>query len=596
MRTLLSCGLLAAPLLAQNTYTSSVDAAADQLAALPGDALLDFTGVSAEFELVGDAQFLERADGTARYSAVVRNRFAIYQLMAIVLEMSGRTTTPPSSGPQLGLLASAYLPAGPIDPGTFRYYPSVTGSMTGLIQWHGASILVTAASACQIGAGANNRNGNAGFSVRLNTQIVTHPPFTTLTPSGPALLAADFFADKPSCATHAETDTGISIAAPRLGFTLPGVAPDYRFIPTGTWREFDDGHAELTGTLRRESDFADQWHLVLTCGSRVDPQDAAHPPAGMPVRGLLAAAYQAQGGPIDPTTFRYYRTATGTLTGAATNAGGVIALSQARPVQVGIGATAANTRFGFAGELQATVITQPLGRTVVLTGNPTFDGIAARACVLPQPTFDANLQPAVDAVSDQGLVLTGQDLAWVEQAMVGPYFVAGTGPEHWFHGYVHVVSNTRLELHLPQPTVPGSYTATLFTSAPSSPPQQVTVTTPSSPRMRSEATLIGGQTQHWIIHKGPLGPAFVVMALSDSLTPSVLPGVVSLGLGAQFSSLLIFPFTISTDPGTGAAVVEIPGMPGLAGTLLHAQAALVEMANPGAAPFPVSDIWATRYR
>jgi hypothetical protein len=94
--------------------------------------------------------------------------------------------------------------------------------------------------------------------------------------------------------------------------------------------------------------------------SLVLPGNAGYPPAGSPKKELLASAYIENGGPIDPSFWRYYENFQGTLTGEGDFDGGVLDVSRVGPAfQVGIGANGKNVNLGASGWMNFAVTAQP---------------------------------------------------------------------------------------------------------------------------------------------------------------------------------------------------------------------------------------------
>ena len=80
--------------------------------------------------------------------------------------------------------------------------------------------------------------------------------------------------------------------------------------------------------------------------------------------------------------------------------------------------------------------------------------------------------------------------------------------------------------------------------------------------------------------------AFCVFGISTSNLPSVSPGIVSLGIGNQFSFLLTSPLT-GFDPSTRAATFVVPPMPF---PLAYFQAAALDGNSPNPFPLPVTNV------
>jgi hypothetical protein len=580
---------LAASLSHAQGYATSIASSPDAFATETGGFLLTIPGIG-EFTLFADGQFVTRANGTARLSAHTRLTLAYDRQLYVELEFSGRVAPgdmgyPPVGSPVLTLLPDAYVPTGTVDPATYVYYTQVTGNMSGLAAWDGALITVANTTVAQSGDGATNKNAQPGIGVDLALTVVQQPPFGFF-PTGPAELRATLVPANSFCATHADRNAAISAGPVRVGLDAPGLASDYVFLPVGSWTEFDDGTAQLEGIVRRQADHDDQWTLSLTLSGRVDPGDAAHPPVGYPVLGLLPTAYVAQGGPVDPTHWRYYTAAAGTLVGAGINEGGSIQLTNDGATQVGFGADQANLYFGVSGALDAGTIVQPSSRAVTITDSLQFRSNFGSTCILPPMVVTTGSTQSRPTVTDQEVTFVGDDLGWSEQALVGTVLLTKE-PRAWFGGNIRVVDHNTVVMRIPQGLEPANYPTFLLNAAATSTPLALDLTAPTAVTLHTEVDRLAGETQHWVAHKGPTGGVpFTLLVLSLSNLPTVVPGLVSLDIGDSFSSFLVYDGALN-DPLTGAAVVTLNVTPDLAGFRFYAQAVMFDLA--AADPFPVPE-------
>src|SRR6185369_13747300 len=152
---------------------------------------------------------------------------------------------------------------------------------------------------------------------------------------------------------------------------LPGIGTNFVFIPTpGSFVQLPDGTATLTGTVFSKTN--------LQNGFTVDVQLSGYrttPPSGSPKKDLSADAYDNNGGPVDPSTWVYYTSFTGTLTGLDNYAGAVLTLTRTGPAfQVGFGANNKNINFGASAWFIWNVTRQPdNGATLTATGQGDFN-------------------------------------------------------------------------------------------------------------------------------------------------------------------------------------------------------------------------------
>jgi len=576
-------------------------AEADAFATETGGYLLAIPGVADDLQLFADGQFEQRANGTARLTAFVRRQSAIDREFFLELEFAGRLDPqspghPPAGSPVTTLLPAAYAPLGPADPTQYVYFTQVTGSLVGLRTYGGARILATAAAPVQMGVGANNKNVAMGLAANLALQIVQQPVLAPLAPTGPAQLRATLRQALGHCASHVDADPAYAPNPGRACANMPGLAADYLFLPAGEWTENPDGTARLQGLLRRQNDYADRWLCDLQCAGRVDPGHPAHPPSGSPVLQLLQGAYAPQGGPIDPAAWRYYTFATGTLVGDGGNAGGRIALANSGAVQVGLGAAQGNLFFGAMGSFTPTVVSQPTGRTIAPTGDVALQWNLGTACILPPAQVLTGQNQTLPTVTELPAVYTGTDLGFCEQVAVGTWIIASQDPRRWFDGWLHVVDHQTVRVHLPQTFPAGTHPVMLLTRSGGTAQMTLQTQPPAVPTLRTEDSILPGQTQHWVVHQGHLqGPVLTYLLLSGSDLPSLLPGLISLGIGNQFQELLVVPGLLH-DPVTGLLVVPVNGMsPVFLGTRLFSQAAMIELLSQNPLPLPTSGVWSTQY-
>ena len=587
----------------QPIYHAVRQAVADPaVATLAGGVMLSIPGLFTDFILAGGGQFVQLPNGTARLTGRVFSDASLYSALLVDIEFTGRLLPgdagyPPVGSPDAQLLASAYAPIGTVDVGTFVYYTAATGTLVGVRNLDGAVLGLQSSGTIQVGSGANNRNATPGLQANFTVQVTQQPPQNPVSPTGTASLTLDLATHRTLDTTHPQPDPLRTTLAEGRALVLPGVADDYLFVPAGDFTEFDDGHAELTGTLARLAQLDDAWDVVLTMTNRITPGQAGYPPAGSPVLQMLPSAYVANGGTMDPSHWHYYQTATGTLTGTGFNAGGLLTLTSSVSLQVGGAANQTNTYFGFYGAFATAITTQPTGHTVTITGNAELFGLTAVFPVLPFPTLTVQAShPTLPTLTDQGLVLEGDNLAWGELVGVGWDLVGGHAPSQWFGGWFRVLDNQHIELHPRPGAVPGTYNVAVYTPAIRSNEIAVDLVAPTTPQLFSEAAVASFYTAHVHIHSGTVvGPTLSVVTLSQTLLPSVAPGIASLDIGNQFLDLALDPVIYAHDPLTGIARTDYgPISPSLAGQRFWFQGLVLDF---GALlwPLPATNAWAVDF-
>ncbi len=572
------------------------------LSAIPGGVMFSIPGIATDFILSGGCQYVELADGTARLTGRIRSNSRIYAAFLVDLAFSGRVDAgdvafPPVGSPDLQLFPAAYAPIGPVDPQQFHYYTAASGTLNGVRELDGARVTLSLQGpAAQVGLGANNRNGLLGIAATFAVQVLQQPTFP-FGATSTATFAADLRADRSFAATHVMVDTPRSPMPSDRAMVLPGLPGAYLFVPAASWVEYTDGRAELHGTLARIDALDDKWQLDLVLTGRTDPGEATHPPLGSPALGLYAAEYAANGGAIDPTCWHYYTIANGTLSGRGDNVGGRIDLTTSAPFQIGGGANQANLYVGFSGQCAATVAVQPTNKLVTVLGDASFHALLSTFPVLPFPTLTVpTAPPALSTLTEQGFVIEGQNLAWVNAVAVGPDFLSAGTAANWYRGYYRILDNNHVEVHPVPGHAAGGYSLRMFNPAIVTNSISVQLVEPTAPTLRTESTLRLGQSHHMLVHRGGIpGNVISAVAFSPDLIPSVLPGFLLLDIGNDFTSVELLPPVTGHDPVSGIAAFTIGPVPAsIVGAQLHFQAILLELGND-VYPLRTSDTWTTSY-
>jgi hypothetical protein len=589
MRTSLAL-LFAAPLLLaqQPTYHAVREAQRDPAVSnVPGGFVFDVPGVRPDFLIAGGGQFTELPNGTARLTGRVLSLSNVYSAFLFDIQLSGRVQPgdanyPPAGGPDLQLASTAYLPNGTIDPNAFVYYTAATGVLLGSREYDGYDLSLNSTGPIQVGIGANNRNGALGLQGNFTVAVVHQMPFP-LIPAGTATMAIDLPNEKEFFATHPLPDPVRTNLVDGRAMVMPGVGDDYMFVPSGRFTEHDDGTATATGRLARITQLDDAWQATITFGNRIDPGQAGYPPVGSPVLQLLPSAYVQNGGIIDPGHWRYYQSVTGQLVGEGLNAGGAITLTNTVAAQVGGGSNQTNGYIGYYGAFSANVTQQPTSRTLAITGPVELFCTSAVFPVLPFPVLNQPAStPTLPTLTDQGIVLTGDHLAWTEMFAVGFDLNGGHGPADWQGGYFKVVDNQHIEIHPRPGREPGTFPVAIINPAIGSNSVNIQLVAPTTPKLYTEAEVYPYWLANVYVHSGTVtGPAVSLVTFSLSSVPSVYPGIVDLQIGNGFNDLVIDWTPRLHDPLTGIAQVDYQNIPQWFGGLQwHLQAAVLDLGQP----------------
>ncbi|HKB16537.1 MAG TPA: matrixin family metalloprotease [Planctomycetota bacterium] len=203
----------------------------------------------------------------------------------------------------------------------------------------------------------------------------------------------------------------------------------------------------------------------------------------------------------------------------------------------------------------------------------------------PPPTL-VSISPDPAPIASQGvtaMTITGTDLATVSSVSIGPATISGAAL---------TASATQVTFNLPSPFSavnlgPNSVTAT----NPSGTSNALSLTIdPANPPVLAIPGFTGtGQPFAADTYTAPGN--FVILIMSPSNIPSSLPGVVDLGLGAGFSSILMFPTTVAgAAQGKTTTSFTVPGG-GAPGTVFYFQS--VSIPPSLASPFPSSNMMQT---
>ena len=168
-------------------------------------------------------------------------------------------------------------------------------------------------------------------------------------------------------------------------------------------------------------------------------------------------------------------------------------------------------------------------------------------------------------VSTNALSLTGKRFDTVTHVNWGFTQITSTSPTNWANGYFVVTSPTTMAVYPPQGRTPGTVSVTVGNAVGASNP--ISVDMLSNLTFRIAAPTVVNPNQAWsaYIARGTVSGlttagGFGILCLSFSNQPSAAPGIVSLGLGNQFTDLVTsgafqFPST------TNAFRFDLPPLP-----------------------------------
>ena len=310
-------------------------------------------GFGGDFAFDPPGRFVEYSDGTARLIGVARRTTEPTVAFAVEVDFAGRITPsdadhPPAGSPKIELVSEAYASqGGPADPTTWTYYSWFIGTLTGLDSMDGALLEITRRGpSFQAGVGASGKNSRNGGSAWFDLALVNPPDDGEMANSYVGDFNFDMQDERHLCASDGAL-TPFSMTSTEHAFTLPGIAKALTFAAPGRFVEYADGTASLSGVLTKNADPTKGFFVDLQFSGRIDPGHEDHPPADSPKMELHPDQYVWNGGPIDPATYSYFDTVTGTLIGFGKWKGGKLLVSRDGPaVQLGFGANGKNLDFG----------------------------------------------------------------------------------------------------------------------------------------------------------------------------------------------------------------------------------------------------------
>jgi len=147
------------------------------------------------------------------------------------------------------------------------------------------------------------------------------------------------------CAIAPSPDPAVTEATNTFALSLSSIGSDFVFRQPGSFEEYGNGSARLTGSVHRLSDPSTAYDLILSLTGKVQA-----PPAQSPILELRSSAYSSRGGTIDPSTWYYYKQIDGWLVGTGTRSGERIPVGgMLRSMQFGSGANGRETSLGGRG-------------------------------------------------------------------------------------------------------------------------------------------------------------------------------------------------------------------------------------------------------
>jgi CubicO group peptidase (beta-lactamase class C family) len=205
-----------------------------------------------------------------------------------------------------------------------------------------------------------------------------------------------------------------------------------------------------------------------------------------------------------------------------------------------------------------------------------------------RPAVTSITPTSIANVGNTPLLVTGERLDTVTSAVMGGSIFGPLNAANWHLGGFRVLGPTQLEFHLPQALVPGSRALSFQNPVGSSSSTMVLVdAAPAGVPIGAPPMVPPGQPFRVYCGAGSQPTlSFGALVISTSNLPSVAPGVVSLGLGNQFSDTIIADLQLF-DGSTRSTFWSIPPLPW---PLCFMQCAVFDPASPTPFPLPVSPV------
>jgi hypothetical protein len=185
-------------------------------------------------------------------------------------------------------------------------------------------------------------------------------------------------------------------------------------------------------------------------------------------------------------------------------------------------------------------------------------------------------------VTDNAFVLVGERFAQVSRVRFGNHAITGRTPMAWKDGWFQAIGDGRLEIHPPQGVLPSTYLVTVDDGVNTSNPAFLRLVSAPAPVLGAPPMVAG--TFDVIAARGGYSPgSLALLTWSGVAVPSVLPGLLQLGIGNNFAQLGFAPAAVGFDLQTNTARWRLPAnlRPGSA---LYLQAVIVDPALPSSLP------------
>ena len=193
-------------------------------------------------------------------------------------------------------------------------------------------------------------------------------------------------------------------------------------------------------------------------------------------------------------------------------------------------------------------------------------------------------------VTDDAFVLDGDVMSGVDRVSFGASSITSQASTTWTDGWFRIVSDNRIEVHLPQGLLTGSYSIVLHNGSFASRPIDV-ILTRATARTLGATPVAFGAFELVASRGGSTTNSDFLLCYSLSNTPSPLPGIVNLDIGANFTNLWTWPSTVHVNPLTSCVRWAVPD---IGPAQLYFQALVFDQNSLNPLPAPVTNVRSVR--
>ncbi|MHC5065841.1 MAG: hypothetical protein ACYTG5_17900 [Planctomycetota bacterium] len=209
------------------------------------------------------------------------------------------------------------------------------------------------------------------------------------------------------------------------------------------------------------------------------------------------------------------------------------------------------------------------------------------------PEVSLTIAPSqIENVTADTLVVKGRNLHRVTKVNFGGVDITSTDSSDPTKPYFTIVSAGEIHVHTPQGMATGSYAMTAASDWSVSNAETVDLVPSASSLLLVAPNVTAGDLFSVYIAAGAVNASQAFLAYSIHNTPSVFPGIISMGIGANFSHIRVLPGPIDLLPGSSAGHKALQSVPNLMGSTLHFQAIYVV----APLPLPVSTVGTTTFQ